>query len=140
MIVASIGDLELTETTSSEDDSLRTRTAYPLSWETGARSSAVVYFELEPGQHLGIHRHSAEELLYVVAGEVEASVGDETQTVGQGSLAVAPADVWHDVRCVGEATARCLGFFPSASVQSIYECELQPGGERFQGTPLPSVD
>jgi quercetin dioxygenase-like cupin family protein len=140
VIVASIDELELSDTTSSEDDSLRTRTAYPISWERGASSSAVVYFELEPGDHLGVHSHSAEELLYVVAGEVEATVEDETERLGQGSLAVAPARVKHDVRCVGEGTARCIGFFPSASVQSVYERELDPDGERVQGTPLPPID
>jgi quercetin dioxygenase-like cupin family protein len=140
MIKASIDGLELSETTSSEDDSLRTRTAYPISWENGTASSAVVYFELEPGDHLGVHSHSAEELLYVVAGEVQASVQDEVERLGEGALAVAPAGVKHDVRCVGDATARCIGFFPSASVQSIYECELDPDGARVQGTPLPPID
>jgi quercetin dioxygenase-like cupin family protein len=140
MIAASIDQLELSETTSSDDASLRTRTAYPISWEAGAASSAVVYFELEPGDHLGVHSHSAEELLYVVAGEVEATVGDEVERLGEGSLAVAPSGVNHDVRCVGDTKARCIGFFPSASVQSIYECELDPDGERVQGTPLPPID
>jgi quercetin dioxygenase-like cupin family protein len=139
MIAASIDRLELSETTSSEDASLRTCTAYPISWENGAVSSAVVYFELEPGDHLGVHAHSAEELLYVVAGEVEATIGDEVERLGEGSLAVAPAGVNHDVRCAGEAKARCIGFFPSASVQSVYERELDPDGERVQGTPLPPM-
>ena len=53
---------------------------------------------------------------------------------------VAPAGVKHDVRCVGETPARCIGFFPSASVQSVYECGLDPDGERVQGTPLPPID
>jgi quercetin dioxygenase-like cupin family protein len=140
MIAASIDRLELTETTSGEDPSLRARTAYPVSWETGARSSAVVYFELDPGDHLGVHSHSAEELVYVVAGEVDALVGGESKRLAAGSLALVPATIRHDIRCAGDSTARCIGFFPSASVQSIYDCELEPGGERVQGTPLPKLD
>jgi quercetin dioxygenase-like cupin family protein len=140
MIAASIDELDLTETTSGQDTRLRTRTAYPVSWENGARSSAVVYFELEPGDHLGVHSHSAEELVFVVAGEVEAMVGDESRRLTAGSMALVPAAVGHDVRCAGTSTARCIGFFPSASVQSIYDSELEPGGERVQGTPLPRFD
>ena len=140
MIVASIDQLDLTETTSGRDPSLRTRTAYPVSWQRGAQSSAVVYFELDPGDHLGVHAHSAEELVYVVSGEVEAVVGEESRRLAAGSLMLVPATVRHDVRCAGESMARCIGFFPSAFVQSIYDCELEPGGERVQGTPLPDFD
>jgi quercetin dioxygenase-like cupin family protein len=140
VITASIDTLDLTETTSERDESLRTRTAYPISWEQGSQSSAVVYFELDPGDHLGVHLHSAEEVVYVVAGEVEATVGEESQRLRAGALIVAPALARHDVRCVGDSTARCLGFFPSAAVQSIYDLELEPGGERIQGTPTPADD
>ena len=137
MVSVSIDRLDLTETTSKEDESLRTRTAYPISWESGAKNTAVVYFELQPGDHLGVHTHSAEELAYVVEGEVEVTTEDEVKRLGPRSLAVVPAMARHDVRCVGDSTARCLGFFPSASVQSVYDCELDPGGERLQGTPVP---
>jgi quercetin dioxygenase-like cupin family protein len=140
MIAANIDELELTETTSTDDDSLRARTAYPISWENGSRASAVVYFELDPGDHLGVHLHSAEEIAYVLAGEVEMAIEGETKRLGAGALAVVPGMSRHDVRCVGDSVARCLGFFPSASVQSIYDSELSPGEEHVQGTPLPQLD
>ena len=41
-------------------------------------STATVYFELEPGMHVGRHVDSAEELLLILEGSAEATVGDET--------------------------------------------------------------
>jgi quercetin dioxygenase-like cupin family protein len=133
----SLDNLELDETRSKDDDSLRAPTAYPISWESGARGSAVVYFELEPGCHLGMHAHSAEEVVLVVSGAVDASVGDEERRLAAGSLALVPAATRHDVRCVGPEKARCVGFFPAAAVQTIYDQPLEPDGERMQGTPSP---
>jgi hypothetical protein len=34
------------------------------------RSTAAVYFELDPEQHIGTHMHSAEEILFVLEGEM----------------------------------------------------------------------
>ena len=137
VIRSGLQNLELTETISPDDDSLRARTAYPVSWEIGAASSAVVYFELDPGCHLGTHAHSCEETVLVLEGSVEVSVEEESTREAAGSLMVVPARARHDVRCVGEAPARCVGYFPSASVQTLYEQRLGPDGERVQGTPVP---
>jgi mannose-6-phosphate isomerase-like protein (cupin superfamily) len=51
--------------------------AFPLSSATGTASTAVVYMELEPGAELPSHTDSAEELLLVLDGSAEATVGDE---------------------------------------------------------------
>ena len=139
MLATRLDSLELDETRSKEDPSLRAPTAYPLSWERGARGSAVVYFELEPGCHLGVHSHSAEEVVLVLSGEVDASVGDEEERLAAGTLTLVPAATRHDVRCVGSERARCVGFFPAAAVQTIYEQPLEPDGQRVQGTPAPKV-
>jgi hypothetical protein len=48
-----------------------------------------------------------------------------------------PALVPHDVRNVGEETARVVGFFSSAIVVSVFDDPLMPAGKRVVGTPLP---
>jgi quercetin dioxygenase-like cupin family protein len=35
-----------------------------------------VYFELEPGKELGAHTDSAEEIVYIIDGTVEATIGN----------------------------------------------------------------
>ena len=55
------------------------RINFPVDAQTGAASSAAVYFEVESEQHIGRHTHSAEEILFVLEGEAEAVVGDERE-------------------------------------------------------------
>ena len=137
MHTVKLDDLELEDVWSDADPSLRSRDAFPLSWGRGTRSSAVVVFELRPGCHLGLHRHSAEEVVLVLEGEVEVTVDGERACLERGALAVAPALAPHDVRNVGGGDARCLGFYSSAAVTSVYEETLMPEGERVTGTPTP---
>jgi quercetin dioxygenase-like cupin family protein len=57
---------------------------------------------LEPGQAQPPHSHHGRDKLYfVVEGEGEFSIGDESRLLAQGGLAWAPADVSHGVRNTG---------------------------------------
>jgi quercetin dioxygenase-like cupin family protein len=47
----------------------------PLFLGTGTKNTAVVYFEIEPGYRLGTHTDSAEEILLILEGQVEVSLG-----------------------------------------------------------------
>ena len=89
------------------------RVSFPINASTGADSSAVVYFEVEPGERLASHTDSAEEILYIVSGTADAEVGDERGRVSAGDLAVIPAMVPHGLVNVGEDTLRVVGFFSS---------------------------
>ena len=53
---------------------MRAKASFPFSKATGNASSAVVYFEIEPGHYLGTHTDSAEEIVLVLSGTVEASL------------------------------------------------------------------
>lgn len=132
-----LGEVELSTTWSKADPAIRNGVGYPLSWATGAASSALVVFELDPGNRLGRHRHTAEEVVVVIKGTVEVEVDNERQTVTSPAAALAPAMSPHDVRNVGEEVALCVGFFSSAAVVTLYEDEMEPGGSRSGGTPQP---
>ena len=140
MLTAHIDHLKAEDVWAEGHPSIRSRDAYPISWANGASASAVVYFELEPGCRLGSHRHSAEEVLYVIAGSVEATVSGERSSLAAGSMAVVPALAAHDVTAVGDQTVRCLGFFGSGAVETVFEQPLQPAGSRLQGSPSPEVE
>jgi quercetin dioxygenase-like cupin family protein len=120
------------------DETNVVRAAWPLSRETGSRSTAAVYFELDPGMRLGAHTDSAEEVLVVLAGEVEVVVGDERRRVGAGGLAVVPAEVPHDVIGAGPGTARVAGVFSASTIVSVFDDEWVPYGTRVLGTPPPA--
>lgn len=139
MYTADLNNLELMEGWATDDESLRMRVTFPVFHAVGAKSTALVYFELEPGDRVGTHTDSAEEILLILEGRAEATVGDEHGTLEVGSIALVPALEPHDVRNIGEGTLRVIGFFSSNSVVSVFEHALQPFGERVVGTPLPEL-
>jgi quercetin dioxygenase-like cupin family protein len=100
----------------------------------------VVYFEVEPGNRLAHHTDSAEEILYVVAGEAEAEVGDEQASLAAGDLAVIPAMVPHGLVNVGNETLKVVGFFSESEIISTFKEPVQPIGAEVlnQGAPPPA--
>jgi quercetin dioxygenase-like cupin family protein len=136
MQAVQIDELELFEGWSQSDTEMRVRAGFPISSGTGTKSTAVVYFELEPGEHLGSHTDSAEEILFIVAGKGEATIGDEHVTAEAGTLAVVPALVPHSVKNIGEETLRVVGFFSSSTVLSVFDEPMEPFATRYFTTPM----
>ena len=130
--------LELLPARHRDDEANVVRAAWPLSRATGSRSTAAVYFELDRDMRLGRHTDSAEEVLVVLAGEVDVVVGDETRRVAAGGLAVGPAQVPHDVIGARDRTARETGVFSANTIVSVFDDEWVPYGTRVLGTPPPA--
>jgi uncharacterized protein YjlB len=78
------------------------------------------------------HTDGAEEVLLILEGTVDLIVGDEQGQVSEGGIAVVPALVPHYFRNVGSSIVRYIGFFPCATVASIF---LMPTGQQVLGTP-----
>jgi mannose-6-phosphate isomerase-like protein (cupin superfamily) len=131
MFAIQCDELELLEAWSDVDPELRGRFDFPISFETGAASTSVVYFEVAPGEHCGRHKHSAEEVLLILEGNAEAEVGDERGPASRGGLVLVPAMVGHDVRNIGSETLRVVGFFSSAAVVTDIEERLEPMGTKM---------
>ena len=121
-----VQQLELNEMWSETDPDRAVNFTFPISLETGAASTAVVYFEVPPHKHLGMHTDSPEEVVYVVSGRGEAVIGDERAEIETGSLAVIPSMVPHDVINTGDEPLRVVGFFSSATVLSTFEDPFAP--------------
>jgi quercetin dioxygenase-like cupin family protein len=131
MQVATLNDVGLVEASGL-------RFGFPISSATGTGASAVVYFELEPGAVLPVHTDSGEELLLVLEGVAEATIGDETGTVRAGDVAVVPALAPHGLRNVGDVPVRVVGFFASSTVVSLFPEGAPTGDQVFViGTPFP---
>ena len=130
-------DRDLADISSETDETRRIRVDFPISSIDGAASTSVVYFELEPGEHTGMHTDSAEEIVLVLSGRAEAIVGDERGELTAGGMGLVPALVPHDVRNIGDETVRVVGFFSSGIVVSVFDDPLMPAGRRVVGTPQP---
>ena len=73
--------------------------------------------------------------MLILAGTVEASLGEETGLLAEGQAALIPAMVPHGIRNVGDETARCVGFFAAAEVISTFDQPMMPFGQQVVGTP-----
>jgi quercetin dioxygenase-like cupin family protein len=135
MHTADFTALQLLDAWYEHDASMQVRVNFPFYAATGNKSSSVVYFEIEPGHYLGTHTDSAEEIVLVLEGTVEVSLGDDHGQLSAGQAALVPAMVPHGVRNVGIETARCVGFFAAAAVQSTFDQPMLPFGQRAVGTP-----
>jgi mannose-6-phosphate isomerase-like protein (cupin superfamily) len=131
--------LELMEVLSELDPARQVRVGFPHHSLTDNASTATVYFELEPGMHVGTHTDSAEELLVILEGEAEATVGDQNASARAGGIVTVPAMEPHDVRNVGEGPLRVLGFFSASTVVATFEEAVAPGGPQVFviGAPMP---
>jgi quercetin dioxygenase-like cupin family protein len=135
MIAERIDELELMEVWYEDDPTMRVKVNFPFFLGTGTKSTAVVYFEIEPGCRLGTHTDSAEEILLVLEGTAEVSLGDEQGRLSAGEMALVPAMEPHGLRNAGEDTVRVAGFFSSNVVVSTFDQPMMPFGQRVVGTP-----
>jgi quercetin dioxygenase-like cupin family protein len=141
MLTAKTSELELMQGWFDSDaEHTSVRVTFPINKWAGAAETAVVYFEIEPGNRLAEHTDSAEEILYVVAGDAEANVGDERGRLTAGDLTVIPAMVPHGVVNVGTETVKVVGFFSESEIISTFNEPVQPFGAAVlnQGAPPPA--
>src|SRR5918997_3049034 len=135
MIAERIDELELMEVWYEDDPTMRLKVNFPFFLGTGTRSTAVVFFEIEPGCRLGSHTQSAEEILVILEGEAEVSFGEERGQLSAGEMALVPAMEPHGLRNAGEEKGRGAGFFSSNVVGSTFDRPMMPFGQRVVGTP-----
>jgi quercetin dioxygenase-like cupin family protein len=122
MITADLNSLELVDSVAKSKPDQRCRVAFPLQWMHGTKDCATVYFELDPQEEVGSHTDSAEEILLVLEGSVEATVGDETVRAEKGQLVLVPKMEPHNVKNIGSTTAKLFGFFGGAnSIVATFE-------------------
>lgn len=139
MITTDLNKLELTEFVARENPGQRCRATFPLLGAHGTKDSATVYFELDPGEELGTHTDSAEELLIILEGDIEATVGTEKATISRHQLVVVPKMAPHNFRNVGKGKARVLGFFGGANniVATFDQTWWPTGSNRVDTAAMP---
>jgi quercetin dioxygenase-like cupin family protein len=135
VIAERIDQLELLEVWYENDPTMRLKVNFPFFVGIGTKSTAVVYFEIEPGHRLGTHTDSAEEILLILEGEAEVSLEDEQGRLSAGEMALVPAMVPLGMRNAGDETVRVVGFFSSNVVVSTFDQPMMPFGQRVVGTP-----
>jgi quercetin dioxygenase-like cupin family protein len=115
------------------------RASFPITSANGTADLATVWMEVAPGGVLPEHTDSAEELLLVLDGEVEASVGAERATLRASDVAIVPALAPHGLRNVSDRPARVLGVFASSTNVAVFTEPQGPNGMQVfvVGAPFP---
>jgi oxalate decarboxylase/phosphoglucose isomerase-like protein (cupin superfamily) len=99
----------------------------------GERFSAGVV-KLEPGKGHERHTHpDSDEILYVIRGEGEQEVADETREIGTGDMVFVPEGVEHSTVNTGWEPLVLLAVYappgPEEVLADLPECEVVPAGE-----------
>jgi quercetin dioxygenase-like cupin family protein len=115
MLKVDLNKLELNEFAAKNNNVQRCKATFPMFAAHGTKESATVYFELNPGDELGTHTDSAEELLLIMEGSVEAMVGNAKTEASQGNLLLVPKMIPHNFKNTGNRKAKVLGFFGGAN-------------------------
>lgn len=103
---------------------------FPLWSGIRTNSSSLTYFEIEPGDTLGEHSDSAEEILFVLSGTAEVGIEGEKCTVSAGELLVVPANKPHFVMNNGREVSKFIGFYATAELHSTFSEEVSPVGRK----------
>jgi quercetin dioxygenase-like cupin family protein len=135
MITLNLNSLKLLECWFENDPTTRQSAAFPLYKSTGTKNLSVVYFEIAPGNSLGTHTDSAEEIILVLEGRAEATVDHEKGELNKGEMALIPNMVPHNIRNIGSETLKVIGFFSSPTVVSTFVEPLMPINQKAVGTP-----
>lgn len=133
--IPSIGELELAPFSVGDDPSAQGRIAIPVSADTGSTGSVVI-LEVDPGNKIPLHTHSAEETLVVLQGSADATAGDLRGSVSVGSIIVAPAFTPHAFDNTGTEILRLVGFFPTGVLISYFDEPVAPFGASSFVTPV----
>lgn len=127
MVTVNLNELELAEFTGKENAAQHCKATFPLVGAHGSKNLATVYFEIAPGDHLGTHTDSAEELLIILSGEAEATVGNIKKQAVAGSLILVPEMVPHNIKNTGNTLLKVLGVFGGANnIIATFEKEWLP--------------
>ena len=62
-------------------------------------------YAVKAGAAIHAHDHPNEEVWYVIEGELEVRIGDETRVAGPGCVVLVPPDTVHSVRARTDARA-----------------------------------
>lgn len=80
-------------------------------FEYGANVSFFVV-NFSPGKGPKKHRHPYEETFIILDGEIEAIVDGESQILGSDTIAVIPAETWHEFKNRSEKKVSMVNIHP----------------------------
>lgn len=118
----------------------------PDDWRPGSQLAlvtdpdanlAVIAEKIGVGDAVPLHRHTIDEVVFYLSGEVEVQLDRETHAVRAGDIMVIPAGVAHAQRNIGNSIAEIRAVFPSARLDVEY-LERNPASGTEGDPPQPA--
>ncbi len=92
----------------------RIKTRVLVDAESGSTKTAVWEQWIHPGGYIPPHYHDTEEVLIILAGSAQFSLGDEKSLVRAPSTVLIPAGQVHGLSTNGDEDVHLVAFFPVA--------------------------
>lgn len=101
----------------------------------------LIVEEIAPGDRIPLHTHPISEVIVILEGSAEVTLGDDTRHVDSGTVVFIPAGTPHGTRNVGTAPIRLHAMFPSEQIGIQYlERNPAPGTEADAPQPAFTID
>ena len=98
-----------------------------LSGEDTGGAYCLLDMRVAPGKGVPRHTHTREdEALFVLSGELEATVGDEIFTLRAGETLIAPRNIPHQLRNSGNVPNHYLIMFSAAGFEEFLKATSVP--------------
>ncbi len=101
----------------------------------------LIFEEIAPGDRIPLHTHPIHEVLLIDEGTPDVTLGDETRTIGPGTVVFIPSGTPHRTRNASDRPVRVHAMFPSEVIGVEYlERNPAPGTESESPQPSASLD
>jgi len=94
-----------------------------VNYETGATELAVWINDVGVGDEVRLHRHDCEEVIFVAAGQLRATLEGEAFDLARGDALFVPTEAVHGFRNPGPAPATVVASLGKADAQTFWEDE-----------------
>lgn len=114
-----------------DPDDHRPETTWRLVVDPSGQVGMALLFErCAVGDRIPLHRHDVDEVVTILDGSGEYTLGSEVQAVGAGDAVFIPAGVVHGTRNVGDVPLHIHAVFPATRVQmQMVDRNPAPGTE-----------
>ncbi len=95
--------------------------AYAIDARLGfhVKAMSTIIAEVPPGKHSGSHRHLYDEIDYILDGEGQVIIDDQTYNVKQGDTLAIPVFAWHQYFGTGDRPLRILAHNTRPAMENL---------------------
>ena len=113
----------------------------PASSDGHVDDITLIVEEIAPGDRIPLHTHPINEVIVILEGFAEVTLGAVTKRVDRGSVVFIPAGTPHGTKNTGPSPVRIHAMFPSEQIGIEYlERNPAPGTESDAPQPRFTID